>query len=207
LKKEKLDLFNIYPVSRRLYSDKQVKKIIANYHFENKVFELTNALNDAFQLDSIPYQSRVSLMEMYSYMQHVLLRDADQMSMAHALEVRVPFLDHELVEFMLGVKDEFKLEGYPKKLLVDSLGDLLPKEVYDRTKMGFVFPWESWIRNELYDFCAEKISYLSSLSAFNERELNDILKQFNNGNKRINWVMIWTLVVLATWMQENNIDE
>lgn len=59
------------------------------------------------------------------------------MSMAHALEVRAPFLDHELVEFVLGVNDQHKFPHTPKQLLVDSLGDLLPREIVDRPKMGF----------------------------------------------------------------------
>ena len=55
-----------------------------------------------------------------------LLRDTDQMSMAVALEVREPFLDYQLIEFVLGVNDEHKFPHTPKKLLTDSLGDLLP---------------------------------------------------------------------------------
>ena len=78
-------------------------------------------------------------MELNTYMQNVLLRDTDQMSMAHSLEVRVPFLDIDLVEFALSISDAKKYPKTPKKLLIDSLGDLLPPEILNREKMVFHF--------------------------------------------------------------------
>ena len=62
----------------------------------------------------LPVLSRIGLAEMHTYMQHVLLRDTDQMSMAHALEVRVPFLDHRLVETALAISDPIKFPHTPK---------------------------------------------------------------------------------------------
>ena len=79
--------------------------------------------------------TKYSIAEMNSYMQNVLLRDTDQMSMASALEVRVPFLDYKLVEYVLGVSDTHKFPHTPKKLLTDSLQGLLPPEIIQRKKM------------------------------------------------------------------------
>src|SRR5690606_11559669 len=94
--------------------------------------------------------SQISRAEFYHYLQSVLLRDADQMSMASALEVRVPFLDHHLVEFVLSLPDEYKQkQNIPKSLLVESLNGLLPEEIIYRKKMGFVLPWKQWIKQEL----------------------------------------------------------
>ncbi|MCB0786567.1 MAG: hypothetical protein KDC02_20465, partial [Flavobacteriales bacterium] len=66
---------------------------------------------------ALPFLSQVSLGELATYLVNVLLRDTDQMSMAHALEVRVPFLDHELVSYVLGVRDGLKYPHSPKRLL------------------------------------------------------------------------------------------
>ncbi len=94
-----------------------------------------------------------SLLEMSLYMPNTLLRDADQMSMAHGLEVRVPLLDHELVEAVLQVPGAVKLSqgraGGIKGLLTDALPQPLPKTVVARQKTGFVLPWERWLRKEL----------------------------------------------------------
>ena len=150
--------------------------------------------------------SKVSIAELSTYLQNVLLRDADQMSMAHALEVRVPFLDHHLVSYVLGVKDEFKIPHSPKKLLVESLGDLIPSEIVNRPKMGFTFPWEKWMKNELKSFCEERIYLLAKRSLFNEKALIKHWNLFLNGDKRVTWSRVWYLVVLEDWLQRNKIE-
>jgi asparagine synthase (glutamine-hydrolysing) len=136
----------------------------------------------------------------------VLLRDTDQMSMASALEVRVPFLDYTLVEYVIGINDTFKNPVYPKKLLVESLGDLLPDEIVHRKKMGFSFPWEKWIRNELKGFCEERMVSLSKRSFLNEQVIMDRWRRFLNNDPGIRWPDIWTGVVLENWLMENKVE-
>jgi asparagine synthase (glutamine-hydrolysing) len=136
---------------------------------------------------------------MTTYMQHVLLRDADQMSMAHALEVRVPFLDHRLVEYVLGIPDAIKYPHTPKQLLTDAVGDLIPDEIIHRPKMGFTFPWEVWMKNELRSFCQDNLNYLSSISHFRQGAIEDVWKQFLSGNPQVSWSRVWPLAVLGHW--------
>jgi asparagine synthase (glutamine-hydrolysing) len=128
------------------------------------------------------------------------------MSMAHALEVRVPFLEHHLVSYVLGVRDGMKIPHTPKKLLVDSLGELIPHEIVNRPKMGFTFPWEKWMKNELKSFCEERIHSLSKRSMFNEKALIQHWNSFLNNDKRVTWSRIWYLVVLEDWLQRNKIS-
>src|SRR5205814_271052 len=97
-------------------------------------------------------------LELTRYMRNVLLRDADVMSMAHSLEVRVPFLDHQVVELVAAAPGDYKLRGSgPKPLLVEALGNLLPAEIVDRKKMGFTFPFQNWLRNGLRSEIEEKL--------------------------------------------------
>ncbi len=156
---------------------------------------------------TLPLLSQVSIAEITTYMQNVLLRDTDQMSMAVALEVRVPFLDYKLVEYVLGISDEFKKPIYPKKLLVDSLNGLLPDEIVHRKKMGFVFPWEVWLKNELRDFCESRIMQLSKRSFINGIQLQNQWSKFLSGDKNIRWLDMWLCVVLEDWMENNNVSE
>src|SRR5204863_1546646 len=97
--------------------------------------------------------AQISWAELTGYMRRMLLRDADQMSMAVSLEMRVPFLDHELVEYVLGLPAEIK-RRYPgvKGLLVEACRDLLPPSVYDRPKAGFVLPMQQWMHGPLGSF-------------------------------------------------------
>jgi asparagine synthase (glutamine-hydrolysing) len=145
--------------------------------------------------------SRVSVAEMTTYMQNVLLRDSDQMSMAHALEVRVPFLDHELVEYVLSLPDAFKRPVTPKKLQVDSMPDLLPAYIANRPKMGFVFPWRDWLKREMHAYADERIRSIAQSDVFNEKGVLDIWSRFLKGDASVTFSRVWPLVVLEEWVR------
>ena len=149
--------------------------------------------------------SSVSISEINTYLQNILLRDADQMSMAVALEVREPFLDYKLIDFVLGVNDENKYPHTPKKLLIDSLGDLLPSEIVNRPKMGFTLPWQMWLKNELKSFCETNLQEFSAYDFCNKEEVLNLWKRFLNNDNTISWSRIWHLVVLNNWIKENKI--
>ena len=135
-----------------------------------------------------------------------LLRDTDRMSMAVAIDVLVPFLDYQLCEYVMGLPDNYKQPDYPKKLLVESLGDLLPPEIVHRKKMGFVFPWEHWLKNELRVFCDERIQSLANRSFMKSENLIEQWKKFLHNDNSIRWIDIWICVVLEHWIVKNNVD-
>ena len=79
-------------------------------------------------------------------MQNQLLKDSDYMSMWHGIEIRVPFLDKELIKLAYQISPEIKaFEGQKKYLLIHSLGTLLSRAIWDRPKMGFTFPFQRWL--------------------------------------------------------------
>ncbi len=195
-----------FPVSRLTYSDRELSDLFGRDRLpENRVRSIMHALLEEEGGDALPMLSQVSLGELGTYLQNVLLRDTDQMSMAHALEVRVPFLDHELVEFVLGVSDTHKFPHTPKKLLVDALGDLLPHEIVDRPKMGFTLPWEVWMRNDLRSFCEDRLHKLESRGVFGPKCMARVWERFLARDPRINWSRVWSLVVLGDWLDRNEI--
>ncbi len=150
--------------------------------------------------------SAISIAEMRTYMSHVLLRDGDQMSMANGLEVRVPFLDHSLIESVLLMPDDWKMGVYPKQLLIDLMGERIPAEVYQRKKQGFAFPWDQWMRGPLASYCEKGLALLNDNDHFRPGVLLHEWKLFLNGNKEIPWNRLWHLVVLGHWIKNNNID-
>ena len=204
---ENFDTEDIYQYYRQVFLDEQVAKLLnKSVLTRNVVFDSVSDLIGYKQTGwYLPKLSRISVAEISTYMQNVLLRDADQMSMANSLEIRVPFLDHELVELAMGIPDNIKNPITPKKILTDIYGDFLPKEVYQRQKMGFVLPYDTWLKNDLRSFCQTKIDYLKTTGHFNAHELDKLWNCFLNGSKRITWSRIWPLVVLANWMQQNNV--
>ena len=86
------------------------------------------------------------------------------MGMANSLEIRVPFLDHKLVQYVLNLPDQYKYPNYPKQLLIESTKGWIPDEIIYRKKMGFVLPWENWMKNELQYFCLNAIESLENIS-------------------------------------------
>ena len=149
------DVAHTYPVSRQMFLRSDLQRMLTSeVPLRNYVFSwLVKELAPGKKAFGLPFLSQVSLAEMRTYMGHTLLRDADQFSMAHALEVRMPFLDHRLVAAALAAPDSDKFPSSPKRLLVESLDGLLPDDVVNRPKMGFVLPWESWMRGELKPVC------------------------------------------------------
>lgn len=195
-----------YPISRLTFSDRELRKLTTRPALPpNRAHEVLTGLIRADGGHDLPFLSQVSLGELSTYLRNVLLRDADQMSMAHALEVRVPFLDHELVEFVLGVSDAVKYPHSPKRLLVESLGDLLPAEIVNRPKMGFTLPWEAWMRGELKDFCEERLRKLDARPELRQGAVLALWQRFLQGDRRMNWSRLWSLVVLGDWLDRHGI--
>ena len=81
-----------------------------------------------------------------------LLIKADKMTMANSVELRVPLLDHRVLEFAASLPPSFKLKGFTTKhILKKALSQRIPKEIRNRKKTGFPVPYESWLRNDLKD--------------------------------------------------------
>jgi asparagine synthase (glutamine-hydrolysing) len=145
--------------------------------------------------------ARISWAELTRYMRHLLLRDSDQMSMAVSLELRVPFLDSELVEFVLGLPAHQKQLGKTtKSLLVESCRDLLPRAVYQRNKMGFALPMDSWMRGPLCSFVEEGLRETAARSELPEEIIQSLYGQFQQ--QKLHWTRIWSLVVLGHYLRK-----
>ena len=201
------NLSQTYPISREvLLQSDRMSLLGGNDGRVNKVSTMLKELEQYDSFEQMANLSKVSIAELGSYLQNVLLRDTDQMSMASALEVRVPFLDHELVEYVLGVADSHKYPFTPKKLLVEATGDLLPDDIANRKKMGFQLPWQKWLKNELFDFGSDRISRLSERELLNPSAVKELWKQYLRNNPRVTWSRVWPLIVLEEWMEINHVD-
>ena len=205
LKMKSLDVISFYELARRSHSQSSLSSILSNeiYKDINRNIILGPDLNDKFT--KLPLLSQYSVLELGNYTQNVLLKDTDNMAMANSLEVRVPFLDHELISYVLAVPDKFKYPSSPKKLLIDSLEGLLPDEVINRPKMGFSFPWDHWLRNELYELVDESIRSICMRSEFNSTGIMNLWQNYLHHKQSVTWNQIWTIVSLERWLKKNNI--
>ncbi|MFN3343597.1 MAG: asparagine synthase (glutamine-hydrolyzing) [Flavobacteriales bacterium] len=131
-----------------------------------------------------------------------MLYKVDQMSMAHALEVRSPFLDHEIVEFAQQIPAEWKLNAKQGKLILrETFNGYLPESILNRSKRGFEVPLEEWISIDLQIRIKEEwlsADYIKKQGIFNLTTIQNILRE-----PQLNAHLIWMLVVFQSWYRRN----
>jgi asparagine synthase (glutamine-hydrolysing) len=159
---------------------------------EDFAFELIGA--DAFQV--------ISAWELRTYMADVLLRDSDVFSMAHSLELRVPFVDRQLLEWLWPQHDYFKYDPRrPKRALSDATADLVPAAIRHRRKQGFALPFAHWMLAELRPFLDETFSpaSLGACPWLQAAEAGQMWTNYKAGRDTRAWSRVWTLAVLIAF--------
>jgi asparagine synthase (glutamine-hydrolysing) len=148
---------------------------------ESAVWNILQETPQYNDLSALSPGNQMSWVETNIYMQNQLLRDADVMSMAHGVEIRVPYLDKEFIALTMKIRSTIKYAGPKhKQLLIDSFKDILPRPVWNRPKMGFSFPFKEWFsRNELVKDLGIEASYY---------------ERFISGN--IHWSQFLTLALI-----------
>jgi asparagine synthase (glutamine-hydrolysing) len=151
--------------------------------------------------------NEISRLELSGYMSNTLLRDTDAMSMAHSLEVRVPFVDTKLVDYVLSLPGAWKLDHRPKPLLADALADLLPRDFLARPKMGFTLPFEKWLQNDLRTEVASVLESAATLAApaLDAKAVQKLWRDFLQKPRAVGWSRPWSLYVLAKWCDINRV--
>ena len=186
----------IYGEIRKLITQSEFFKYVNFEHFTDKY-----SLNKEMACNELPFLSRYSINELNKYTLNTLIKDADQYSMASALEIREPFLDYQLIEYVLSLPDLYKTKSGVKGLLTDSI-PILPKKIIERKKRGFVLPWAKLIKNELREEFIFNLKYLENFNFFN---IDQILFDFNifcrsNNN---NYHIFYSLMILGNWYKKN----
>jgi asparagine synthase (glutamine-hydrolysing) len=156
---------------------------------------LLEIVEEAAALDEL---NQVSYFEARTYMANTLLRDGDQMSMAHSLELRVPLVDQKLAASVFALTGKNKgLGKEPKMLLRKAFERQLPKEVFDRKKMGFTLPFDLWLRTSLKQ---EVQSTLVSGMLWEPEPASAVWEEFEDGV--LDWSRPWSLYVLSRWVAQ-----
>ncbi len=135
------------------------------------------------------------------YLPDDLLVKVDIASMAHSLEARSPFLDHEFMEFAATIPSDLKVRGRTKKyILKQALQELLPETILHRPKMGFGVPIDHWFRHELKDLAYDSLLGPPALARgyFRREAVQRFLDEHTRG--AANWhYLLWTLLMLELW--------
>ena len=131
------------------------------------------------------------------------LNYTDKMSMAASVEVRVPFLDNDVVDFAATLPPEMKIKRFTGKyILRQAMKDILPPDVLHRRKAGFTAPIRSWLGNELRDMVNTLLApeRLQARGIFAPHEVHQLINRHRNGQEDYSY-QIWALLTLELWMQ------
>lgn len=168
---------------RGLFTPCQVSKLL-DKDVCNDFMDVSHGLSSSSLVDSLDY------FDFKHYLGNQILKDCDFMSMKHSLEIRVPYLDHLLVEKVLSYPNDIKFSSQINKpLLVEGIKNILPEEVYSRSKVGFTFPFDKWLKKESSFY--KEISLRSKF--LNRDAVNKTWERFLNGE--VHWSRVWALVV------------
>jgi asparagine synthase (glutamine-hydrolysing) len=188
---------DVYRISRQLFSTDFITGITGH----NALYK-TNGHHHS--RDTV---NTISQLELKGYMTNTLLRDTDAMSMAHSLEVRVPFVDAKVVDYVLSLPGEWKLGKTPKPLLADAVSDLLPRDFLARPKMGFTLPFEKWLQQNLRPEVASVLTDSSRFAGFNSKTVAKVWDNFLQKPRAVGWSRPWALYVLAKWCELNDVRQ
>lgn len=201
---------DMWPVTRQLFSEGARRRMLLDrYHPAGPATDayqpmLARAIAGAPQSE---LWAQVSYAESRAYMHDVLLRDMDQMSMAHGLEVRVPLLDHRLASYVVSLPDAIKRDDRtPKSLLVTSLSRPLPDDIVHQPKRGFTLPFDVWMRGALRPYCEAQLGEqgLDGRGLLKPGEARRMWTRFLDRAPGVTWGRVWALVALNAWLDRHS---
>jgi asparagine synthase (glutamine-hydrolysing) len=133
-----------------------------------------------------------------------MLTKVDRMSMANSLEVRVPFLDYTLVQYVFSLKGSTKLGAWKgKRVLLETFKDLLPPLLHNRPKWGFEMPIGAWLKKELKFLIEEYLhkDRIEKQGLFDPGIIRDLVTNHMSGRQDTSW-QLWNLIVFEHWYEK-----
>jgi asparagine synthase (glutamine-hydrolysing) len=176
-------------------SFKSVEEYIMSY------FNSSNAYQYSGSKNASDFLNKAFFFDMKIYLPDDILTLTDRMSMINSLEVRVPFIDHKLVEFSATIPAEMKLKWFRKKhLLKKAVSNLLPREILEHRKQGFASPMATWLQSDLKSYVWETLSKrnLGKHELFNPHIVHNILKEHDHRVEQHD-KLIWSLIIFQKW--------
>lgn len=188
----------------RTIFDEELKNFLYTEDFKNKIgdYSTFDFIDPYFRNAKGSPLNNMLEVDTKFYLPNDMLVKVDRASMAHSLEVRVPFLDHQLVEFVASMPEKLKLRLFLKKkyALKKIMEKRLPKTILRKKKLGFNVPVNAWVKGPLKEIVLDIISLnnLKEIGIFNFDKINWILYQHFKGEKDFGY-QVWGLLIFIIW--------
>jgi asparagine synthase (glutamine-hydrolysing) len=152
---------------------------------------------------------KLAALELQFYARNQLLRDADVFSMANSVELRVPFLDTQLIAAALAISPGYHFEGGKgKRITRRILSELAGEQIPQRRKMGFTFPWQQWLSRELKETiaCTLRDKQLYEPLCLDAAYGGRLLDGLERGDRLQSWSEVWSLFALLNWQCRTGVE-
>ena len=185
------------------FSDDDIDRLCHLYNGPNEALSAFQQTYSGYSGPSDDVVKMAQITDIQTYLVEDILMKVDKMSMAHGLEVRVPMLDHKLVELAMGMPTALKINGNDrKKILKRSVKNLLPKETLNRSKQGFSAPVEQWLKEDLRDMFGDLLLAPNTQDSgmFDRKEVEKLWHKFSNNKVHVGLSeRLWTLLCYEAW--------
>ncbi|WP_042221246.1 asparagine synthase (glutamine-hydrolyzing) [Oceanobacillus manasiensis] len=188
-----------YIGNAKMFEEKEKAQLLQHYDKDAKYLNWTSNLYKNVQ--SCHKVHQMQYIDIHTWLPGDILLKADKMTMAHSLELRVPFLDKEVFEVArkLEVESNFT-SGTTKAILRKAAEGIVPEHVINRRKLGFPVPIKSWLRNELYSWAENLINQSETNYVIDKQIARELLASHAIG-KRDYSRKLWTILMFMQWHQ------
>ncbi|MCS6873688.1 MAG: asparagine synthase (glutamine-hydrolyzing) [Pyrinomonadaceae bacterium] len=184
------------------FSTKEQERLLKKEVFDSVKIDIYDLARESLsECDATDDVERAQFLDMQFYLAEDILAKVDRASMAVSLEVRAPFLDHRIAEFVAKLPVEYKLKGGKgKRILKEVMKKALPEEILNRRKKGFGMPIAEWINTSLKPLIDDLLSpaKIKQQGLFDENFVQKLLLEHRE-RKKSNHKQIWTLLIFQTW--------
>jgi asparagine synthase (glutamine-hydrolysing) len=188
--------------SKRQLPTKMFSDAVNNRLKNLNPFKRYHELNDEFKNKDLI--QRLFNIDLSCILPDTFLEKVDKSTMANGVEIRVPFLDNDLVEFALSIPSSLKVKnGVKKYLLKKAFEDLVPHDILYGPKTGFGVPYSFWIQKSLLDYMKSNINDPKVIASgiFNHQLINDYIEKHRNGKGNYGF-LLWKCLILAIWIRK-----
>jgi asparagine synthase (glutamine-hydrolysing) len=165
-------------------------------------YDVTDPVYDQADEAGLDDVSTMQLVDIHTWLPGDILVKADRMSMAHGLELRVPFLDREVMTVASRLSREEKTAGGTTKFaLREAMGEVLPQSATERAKLGFPVPVGHWLAGEWYGYADELLRAAQTDRWVDRKAALGLLRGYRAGHPDVSWRQVWSLLVFSIWHQ------
>jgi len=186
-----------------VFMDDQLDRIAGSgAHGTASPYDVTDPIYAQALRSGLDDVATMQLVDINTWLAGDILVKADRMTMAHGLELRVPFLDPDVMAVAAKLAKEEKTGGGTTKYaLREAMSELLPQSAVERAKLGFPVPMGHWLRGQMHEFAQLLLREAQTDEWVNRAAALDMLRRWRSGESDVNWRQLWVLIVFSLWHQ------